>query len=51
MLLQLRDTVVIKIINTAKKLTNSSEESTNKFFRTLMFLIDHTDIAEEKSTL
>lgn len=47
---QLGDEVVSKIIDTAEELADSSEGPTNKLFRTLMFPIDHTGIAEGGNT-
>ncbi|KAL9135812.1 MAG: hypothetical protein Q9175_002988 [Cornicularia normoerica] len=47
---QLGDEVVSTIIDTAEELADSSEGSTNKLLRTLMFPIDHTGIAEGGNT-
>lgn len=47
---QLKDEAVFKVIDTVKKLTDSTEDSTAKLIKTNIFSFKHHDIAKEKNT-
>lgn len=47
---QLKDEAVFKVIDTVKKLVNSTEGSTVKLIKTDMFSFEHHDVAKEENS-